>query len=284
MAMQTVHRQKWGLLFPLWLLEGIVVGFGAILPGISGGTLCVAFGMYRPIIECLSRPWEGIKKHWVMLGTFAAGIAVGFVGLSGVAAWMMEKNTALVTCVFIGFIIGTFPELWRDAGKINRSTGSYVSLCVCFSVMLVLLALLKTKASVAIAPGLWGYLLCGLLWGLSFIVPGLSSSSLLLFFGLYAPMLQGISELDFRVLLPMGCGMAGCVLFLSRLVGSAYKKHHSTVSHGVLGIVAATAVMILPAWDGEIFDTAAKVLFILGGAILSCFFTHVCKKIEDTSK
>ena len=34
----------------LWFLEGIIVGFGAIMPGLSGGTLCVAFGMYLPLI------------------------------------------------------------------------------------------------------------------------------------------------------------------------------------------------------------------------------------------
>ncbi len=47
---------------PMWLLEGDVVGFGAILPGISGGTLFVAFGMYRPLIETLSSLKIGIKS------------------------------------------------------------------------------------------------------------------------------------------------------------------------------------------------------------------------------
>ena len=40
----------------LWVLEGIIVGFGAIMPGISGGTLCVAFGMYKPLMGVLSTP------------------------------------------------------------------------------------------------------------------------------------------------------------------------------------------------------------------------------------
>ena len=113
------NRKNKLLLCLLWLLEGIVVGFGAILPGVSGGTLCVAFGMYRPIIETLSSLKTGIKKHEVMLGVFLLGIAVGFVGLSGIASILLEKNTALVTCAFIGFIIGTLPGLWKDAGVEN---------------------------------------------------------------------------------------------------------------------------------------------------------------------
>ena len=50
----------------LWVLEGILVGFGAILPGVSGGALCAAFGMYHPLIETFSAPKDGIRKYWRM--------------------------------------------------------------------------------------------------------------------------------------------------------------------------------------------------------------------------
>lgn len=80
-------KQKW-----LLLVKGIIVGFGAIMPGISGGTLCVAFGMYKPLIEVFSKPREGLKKYWMILSLFIVGIAVGFIGLSGVAGWLMGKT------------------------------------------------------------------------------------------------------------------------------------------------------------------------------------------------
>lgn len=264
----------------MWLLEGAAVGFGAVLPGVSGGTLCVAFGMYRPLIETLSSLKTGVKKHGFMLGVFLLGIAVGFVGLSGIATMLLEKNTVLVTCAFIGFIIGTFPSLWKDAGVGKRKKSSYVSIVVCFIMMLGVLSLFKTHLSVTVAPDIWGYLLCGLLWGLSFVVPGLSSSSLLLFFGLYQPMLEGISSLDIAVLIPMGIGMAACILLLSRAVGFAYKKRYSAMSHGVLGIVAATAVMILPYRVESLSAGITNVLFILGGAAISFGLSFVCNKLK----
>lgn len=273
------NRKNKLLLCLLWLLEGIVVGFGAILPGVSGGTLCVAFGMYRPIIETLSSLKTGIKKHGVMLGVFLLGIAVGFVGLSGIASILLEKNTALVTCAFIGFIIGTLPDLWKDAGVEGRRKSSYGSLVIGFVVMLGILAVFKTKVSLAVAPDIWGYLLCGVLWGLSFIVPGLSSSSLLLFFGLYQPMLAGISGLDMSVLIPMGIGIIVCILLLSRAVSFAYKKQYSIVSHGVLGIVAATAVMIFPFGVSSLSHGVFQVLFVLGGAVVSLGLSCACNKI-----
>lgn len=266
-------------LLAVWLLQGVLVGFGAILPGVSGGTLCVVFGMYRPIIEVLSNLKDGLKKNGPMLFIFLMGVGVGFVGLSGLAAWLLERDTAIVTCAFIGLILGTAPELWKDAGAQGRGKGSVLSLLLGFSAMLLVLVLLKTQLSLTVAPGTAGYLLCGVLWGLSFIVPGLSSSSLLLLFGLYQPMLKGISELDFRVLLPMGIGLAVCVLLLSKVVGAAYKKHFSAMSHGVLGIVLATAVMILPPCE-SVTDAGLYALVIVGGAAASFLFTKACNRAK----
>lgn len=280
----TNHRKKGIILFFIWLLEGIVIGFGAILPGISGGTLCVAFGMYRPVIETLSNFKSGIKKHGFMLGVFLIGVAAGFIGLSGFAAWLMERNTVLVTCAFVGFIIGTFPELWRDAGSQGRGRASYISILVCFVVMFCILLLLKSSSEITVRPDIFGYLLCGVLWGFSFIIPGLSSSSLLLFFGLYQPMLNGISRLAFDVLIPMAVGMLLCVLLLSKVIGAAYKKHYSIVSHGVIGIIAATVLLILPEWNGSLQGGILYVLCILGGAAISYGFTCVCNKIKETTK
>ncbi len=273
------------LLFILYFLEGMLVGVGALLPGVSGGALCVAFGMYRPVIETITNLKTGLKKHGLMLCVFILGAAAGFVGLSGVAAMLLEKNAELVTCAFIGLIIGTFPELWEDAGSQGRTKGSVAFVAVGFVVMVCALALLRTELDVQLAESFWSYLLCGALWGLSFIVPGLSSSTLILFFGLYDKMLDGIARLDFRVLLPMAVGLGACVLLLSNVVGLAYKKRYSLVSHCVLGIVAATAVMIFPDPSGASpLGIAAWFAAIVLGAVASYIFTRVCARLREKAE
>lgn len=279
--MNVKRKNKGIILWLLWLIEGIVVGFGAILPGISGGTLCVAFGMYRPIIETMSSLKTGLMKHGVKLLIFAIGIAAGFMGLSGVAAYFLERNTALVTCVFVGFILGTIPGLWKDAGNQGRNKRSYLTVGICFIVMLGVLYYLKNGVAITVHPGFAAYILCGILWGFSFIIPGLSSSSLLLFFGLYQPMLEGISQFDLRVLFPMGIGLLACVLILAKIVGIAYEKHYNIVSHGVLGIILATTVMIMPASDGTVKNLFLYLTFLYGGALLSYWLTGLCEKIQE---
>ena len=43
------------MLFAYRILQGALIGLGAVLPGISGGVLSVIFGIYKPIMELLSR-------------------------------------------------------------------------------------------------------------------------------------------------------------------------------------------------------------------------------------
>jgi len=62
----------------IYAIKGAIVGVGAILPGVSGGVLCVAFGMYEPMMELLTRPKKSFKKHYKMFTPFVIGWALAF--------------------------------------------------------------------------------------------------------------------------------------------------------------------------------------------------------------
>lgn len=273
-------KNKNNLIWLLWFIEGVVVGFGAIMPGISGGTLCVAFGMYLPIIEVMSKPVENIRKYGKMLFIFCLGGGLGFVGLSGFAGWLMYISSELVTYAFIGFIIGTFPELWHDAGEKGRNISSYLSIVIGFFLMLAVLLFIKNSSGIAVVADFYGFLLCGVLWGLSFIVPGLSSSTLLLFFGLYQPMLDGIGRIDMSVVIPIGIGALACVLILSKAVDAAYRKYYTKISHFIIGVVAATTIMIFPDVNSV---SVHHVLCLVLGAVVSYSFTVMCANLKKQS-
>ena len=44
-----------------WLLCGVLIGAGAILPGVSGGVLAVIFDIYRPFMELLTSPRKALS-------------------------------------------------------------------------------------------------------------------------------------------------------------------------------------------------------------------------------
>lgn len=271
--MHQAQLRKQIFLIIVWFSEGILVGLSAILPGISGGTLCLAFGMYRPAIETISHFKDGIKKNGLMLSVFIIGVAIGFIGLSGLTAFLIGKYSNLVTYTFIGFIIGTIPLLWLEAGTEGRKYSSYISLISGIIIIITVLFLIETRIAVVISTNTGGFILCGLLWGLSFIIPGLSSSSLILFFGLYQPMLKGIYDINLKVLIPMGISFVLCVISLSKVVGWIYKKYYSIISHVVIGIVIGTILMILPDINTFLHNGALNTMLIISGAIISFCLT-----------
>ena len=278
---KSMKREKNAILQPiLWIVQGFLVGIGAILPGVSGGTLCYAFGIYDQIIEVLSDPLKGIKKHWYMLIFVVLGGGLGFVGFAGITNRLLNWNESVVLCVFVGLIAGTLPDIWGEAGEQGRGKGSYIGLVASFLSISAVFYLFKNIWQITIQPNTVGWMLCGLLWGLSFIIPGFSSSTLLLFFGIYERMSAGISTLDFSVLIPLGIVMLITLLLFSRVMKVVFTKHHAVASHCVLGFVVATTLMILPSFNTSLGNILTYLGCIIAGGVASFFFSKLCAKIK----
>jgi putative membrane protein len=264
----------------LWVIQGFIVGIGAILPGVSEGSLCYVFGIYDQILDVLSNPIKGLKKHWKMLIFVIFGGGLGFVGFAGITNWLLKLNESVVLCVFVGLILGTLPDIWKDAGKEGRNKFSFIGLGVSFVAITALFFTFENLWKLTIQPNTVGWLICGVLWGLSFIVPGFSSSTLLLFFGIYEKMSEGISTLNFGVLIPLGCAMLATLLLFSKLMKLIFDKFYSVVSHCVLGFVIATTLMIVPSFAVAWYNILIYIGCIICGAIASFFFSKACNKMK----
>lgn len=232
-----------GVLFRV--LQGALIGLGAVLPGISGGVLCVVFGIYKPIMELLSHPLKNFKTNVPKLLPVIIGLAVGFMGVAKLLAFFLEKYPAPSVCLFVGLIAGMLPSLFREAGEKGRTKGSYISLVVAMAAVFALLLGLQ-YASVQIVPNFGWYLFCGFCLALSVIAPGMSFSTLLMPLGLYTPFVDGIGSLNMQILIPGGIGALVTVILLAKAVNALFDRFYSLAFHAIVGIVIAATVMIIP--------------------------------------
>lgn len=231
--------------FALRILQGALIGLGAVLPGISGGVLCVVFGIYTILMEFLADPFRKMKTHLPKLLPVIIGIVIGFLGIAGLLSFVLDRYPAPSVCLFIGLIGGMLPSLWREAGQEGRSKASYVSLLIAAALIFALLIGLKVL-SVEITPNFFWYLFCGFCLALSVIAPGMSFSTLLMPLGLYQPFVDGISGFDFGILIPAGIGALATVILFAKAVDSLFKHHYSVSFHAIVGVVIAATVMIVP--------------------------------------
>ena len=242
----------------LRVLQGVLIGVGAVLPGISGGVLCVVFGIYKPVMELLSNPLRNFKTHVPKLLPVIVGMGVGFLGVAKILAFFLETYPDPSVCLFIGLIVGMLPSLFREAGEQGRPKGSWVSMGVAFVFILALLISLNLF-SVSIAPNFGWYLFCGFCLALSVIAPGMSFSTLLMPLGLYTPFVDGLGNLNFSVIVPAGIGAVITVICLAKAVDALFDRFYPYAFHAIIGIVIAATIMIVPFGSFEVSIGAAAV-------------------------
>lgn len=243
-----MHQSAFGSPGRLLMLfcSGVLIGGGAILPGISGGVLCVAFGIYRPMMAFLAHPIASLRTQLPLFVPVGLGWAVGFFGFAGGIELLFESYPLQATCLFLGLIAGTFPGLWHSAGKEGRTKGNFLALFLGFALLFGILTYAQYGLSMTLSPSLGAFLFCGILWGLSLIVPGMTSSSILMSLGLYLPLTTGIAHFDPGVLLPMLAGITLVIALGARLINRLFDTHYALCYHTILGIVLASILVIVP--------------------------------------
>ena len=268
--------------FIIKVLQGALIGLGAVLPGISGGVLCVVFGIYKTIMEFLADPFRKFKTHVPKLIPIGIGGVIGFLGVANILSFLLDKYPAQSVCVFIGLIGGMLPSLFREAGEQGRSKASFVSMGVAMVLVFALLISLQIF-SVQITPNFLWYIFCGCCLALSVIAPGMSFSTLLMPLGLYEPFVAGIGHLDFSVLIPGGIGGLATVILFAKAVDTLFDRHYSVAFHAIVGVVIAATIMIIPfaSFTASVGSFMVNVICLAVGAVAALYLDKFNQKFAD---
>ena len=259
------------------LLKGVLVGVGFITPGLSGGVLAVVFGIYERLMRFLGNIFENFIENVLFFLPVGIGGAIGVVAFSAVVDFAFTNYAAQFTWLFIGFIAGTFPSLFKTAGKEGRKTEHWFLLVLTAVGTIFLMRWMETIRGVQLTPSFGNWVLSGILIGLGVVVPGMSPSNFLIYLGLYQPMASGIRHLDLGVIIPLVLGVAVIVLVLARLISWLFKKFYAFMYHFILGIVMGSTIVIIPEGVSGWTIAVCAVLFIVG-ALVSYFLAKLDEK------
>jgi len=251
------------------LIKGALVGIGAILPGLSGGVLAVVFGLYEPLLRFLANLRHKFMQNVFFFLPVGIGAMLGIIGFSAVVEFAFENYAAQFIWLFIGFISGTLPSLLKTSAKEGRQPWHWLVLLAMTVGTYFFLHWIETANLVTLQPSLGIWLLSGVLVGLGLVVPGMSPSNFLIFFGIYQPMASGIRQLDLGVIIPLAVGVVLCVLVFAKLVAWLLNKAYAFVYHFILGIVLGSTLAIIPRGVSGWGTILACVALFVFGAICS---------------
>ncbi len=264
---ETMTKEKGGLIsWIIRLVKGMLVGIGAIVPGLSGGVLMVIFGIYEPLIKFLANLKHKFIQNILFFLPVGIGGAIGVVAFSAVIDYAFSHFAAQFIWLFVGFIAGTLPSLWKTAGKEGRKTYHWIVLAVLAVGTFLFMRWMENIGNVSMTPNFLVWIMSGAIFALGMIVPGMSPSNFLIYLGLYQPMANGIKMLDFGVIIPLMIGVVLCILLFSKLVAWLFKKAYPFMYHFILGIVVGSTAAIIPSGVTGWTIAVCAVLFVLGAA------------------
>ncbi|MBW6472672.1 MAG: DUF368 domain-containing protein [Anaerolineaceae bacterium] len=248
----------------LRMLKGVLIGIGAILPGMSGGVLAVVFGIYEPMVRFLANIFHKFWQNVFFFLPIGIGGVLGVVAFSAVVEFAFDVYPAQFIWLFVGFIVGTFPSLFKTAGKHGRKSWYWLVLLLFAAGTLAFMRWGETITAGNITTNLFTWLLSGFIFGLGLVVPGMSPSNFLIYLGLYQPMASGIRQLDFSVIIPLILGVVICVLLFARLINWLFKKAYGFMYHFILGVVVGSTIAIIPRGVSGWTILVCAVLFVVG--------------------
>lgn len=249
------------------LVGGMLMGLANLVPGISGGTMLLASGIYPRFIAAIAEMTTLRFRvgSLVVLGTVVVAAAVGILLLAGVVKDLVVERRWIMYSLFIGLTLGGLPVVWRMA---RPATGAVWRGAAAGFVAMAALALAQQSGAgdAGAAPSNFALLfLAGLAGAGAMILPGVSGGYLLLVLGQYVPILSGIEAfkdaLGLRdlaaamdpamgVLLPVGLGVVAGVVGVSNLLKWLLARYAKATLGVLLGLLVGAVVGLWPFQQG----------------------------------
>ena len=242
------------------MIKGGFIGMGNILPGISGSMIAVILNIYEELIDAVNQlfthPIKAILSIWEYMTGAVIGIIIGLIGVS----YLLDIAPLPVTLLFVGFIIGAIPTLYKDVKKIELKWHHIIVFV--FTAILMLSVLFIKQGDGTDTSGFWysiSVIVVGIIYAIAMIIPGLSGATMLMAFGFYQILLDMVSsfkdalttqnydaffqELPLLLLLMLGA-IIGLVV-MGKLMAIFMKKYPQHFIYAVLGIVVVSPINIL---------------------------------------
>ena len=245
---------------------GTLMGLANLVPGISGGTMLLAAGVYPRFIQAIAdvSTLRFRRPSLVVLGAVVLTAALAILTLAGPVKHLVVHYRWAMYSLFIGLTLGGIPVVHRLArplegrGTLGAAGGFLV---------MALIAWAQTSGAdgAAQSQGFGWMFLAGVAGASAMILPGISGGYLLLILGVYVPILGGIDAVKSglravdvslliepitAIVLPVGLGVVTGVLLVSNLLKQLLTRFEKPTLGALLGFLLGAVVGLWPFQQG----------------------------------
>lgn len=244
------------------ILKGMVIGIANIIPGVSGGTMMVAMGIYDKLIHCITHLFSELKKSILFLIPIVIGMGIAIIASAFGLEYLFENFPIQTNLLFVGLIIGGLPAIWKNVKGSRIKIGHVIAFLLFFALVVGFAVLGETEGNTADLS--FGFLNVIKLFGVgivtsaTMVIPGVSGSMVLLLMGYYNPVLTAVSDFvrslvafdmngiltGFGILVPFGIGVLVGIFAIAKLIEIVFDKFPMYAYWAIIGLIVASPIAI----------------------------------------
>ncbi len=262
------------------ILQGLAVGVANIIPGVSGGTMMVAMGIYDKLIHCITHLKSELKNSLKLIIPIFVGVGIAIVALSRLFEYLLANHPIPTNFAFCGLIAGSLPFIFKKVEGKKITIGKIIPFLVFFGVV-ILMAVMGDVAGTA-ADVSFSFINVVKLFGVgivaaaTMVVPGVSGSMMLMLMGYYDVILSTINDFidavlafdmaeilrTVGVLAPFGIGVLAGIFLIAKLIEFIFSKAETHAYFAIIGLIMASPIAILlqTDWTTMPADTLPMIL------------------------
>ena len=240
--------------------------------GISSGVLCVIFGIYEKLVNSVLNLFQDFKKNFVFLLPIGLGGITGVFLVGKILNFLFASYPMPTSFCFIGLICGSLPILFKQANH-KKGFRLYYSifLLIAFGIGLLSIRLENVLPSLIQVDSnnisFFYFVLAGFAMSIGIVVPGVSSTIILMCLGVYSHYLNAVATANLTILFPIGIGvLIGSILFL-KMIQYMLSKYYSQTFYAIIGFVLGSIFVLYPGIEFTSQGIWSIVLFVISFCI-----------------
>lgn len=245
------------------------MGLANLVPGISGGTMLLAAGIYPHFIRAVAdvTTLKLRRQSLLVLGIVVSAALVAIVGFAGLVKDFVVEHRWVAYSIFIGLTLGGVPVIWRLMRRPLTPAVWIAALCGLGGMAALGISQAQGHAGTgADDVGFVMMFLAGVAGASAMILPGVSGGYLLLVLGVYVTILGGIEDVKLAlkagdmaalsdpllgIVIPVGLGVVVGVALVSNALKWLLARYEQATLGVLLGLLVGAVVGLWPFQRGE---------------------------------
>jgi putative membrane protein len=229
------------------MFKGFIIGSSMSVPGISGGTMAILLGIYDKLISSISNYFKDIKGNTLYLSKALLGSFIGIGSLAFVIQWLLNNYPMYISFFFLGAVIGGVPALLKKTQENTMKISSLMYILIGLMIVISISFIPTGNFSIVSGSGFVHYLMVlvtGIIIALALILPGISTSHMLLVMGMYETLLKAITTMDIVYIGVLGISTVIGVFLITKPIEWTMNTYTKQTYFVIIGFVLGSTAEI----------------------------------------